>query len=499
MEARFLTRKRVNLRQRGHSMMGFIMGASLCRMAQPRCKLSFLRVLQVTLGMSARMVTWMGRSPFEFIVYVVNGGNALELEPTSADGSWDAKIKSEFEDAEGRREGFSLRIHDDHNPVFATVPWKVDGWASTDDEFLRDVNFRNLLLSAQPQKMGPSGVEPHNVMVFRKRYASDFRVELSMRHAMHLGADGQDEAEYRPFKAAYGALTTCQLTNVFRTREKETLSQMRKMFTPWRSGSHLNLKLYINRARRLLSGALGAWGFWHGRYLYVDPSVTALLDAQGETTKVQSDEQLRVALSDVSAFGAVASRVGSAYGDMTMTGYHLLFLIHWNREWTKEAIASWLVGAQDADSGFIPHLATFTAASRAFAPPSARYEHLSFAAPPTILLAIPQLLRSCEGAASEKKFFELILPSLRRWRSWFHKTQSSEESAMSLEALVAAEAMKVSVNNTPPGYRWRSRDNYRIPSVGSRQTYPETSTDLSAPLVHVRRVRFGGLTEFGYG
>ncbi|RNF16307.1 mannosyl-oligosaccharide glucosidase, partial [Trypanosoma conorhini] len=418
-----------------------------------------------------------GAEPVEFLVYVVNGGgDALEPEPTPADTSWDAQIKSEFEDAEGRREGFSLRIHDDNNPVFAATPWRVDGWTSAEDDFLRDVNFRSLPPGAQTYKTGPAGVEgpqprrdgvaPHNVMLFRKRYASDFRVELSMRHALHLGAGGQDATERRPFTAASEALTTCQLTNAFRSREKQVLLQMRQMFTPWRAGSHLSLKLFINRARRLLSGALGAWGFWYGRYLYVDPGVAAALEAQGKATTVQSDDQLRTTASDVSAFGAVASRLGSSYGDMTLTGYHLLFLMRWNREWTKEAIASWLVGAQDANSGFIPHLATFTAAARASAPPSARYESLTSAAPPTLLLTLSQLLRSDEAAASEKEFFELLLPPLRRWRSWFHETQSSEDGALSLEALVAAAAEHGAVNSTPPRYRWRPRDGDRLPSSG---------------------------------
>ncbi|PWV07519.1 hypothetical protein C3747_100g201 [Trypanosoma cruzi] len=126
--------------------------------------------------------------------------------------------------------------------------------------------------------------------------------------------------------ADYESLTTCQLTNAFRAREKEVLYQMRQMLIPWTKGIHVNRKLYINRASRVLSGALGSWGFWYGRYLYLDPILDASWDEQGKLTRVQSDGQLREAAFDVSAFGAVASRVGSSYGDMTLTGFHLLLL-----------------------------------------------------------------------------------------------------------------------------------------------------------------------------
>ncbi|EAN82895.1 hypothetical protein, conserved, partial [Trypanosoma cruzi] len=418
-----------------------------------------------------------GAKPIEFVVYVVNeGGDALEPELATTDGSWDPQIKSEFEDADGRREGFNLLLRDDHNPLLTVASWQVYGWRSAEGEFLRGTNLRNVHLNAQSCKIDFSGVkrspllktghETHNVMIFRKRYESDFRVELSMRHASHLVAAVPDATAHQRFMADYESLTTCQLTNAFRAREKEVLYQMRQMLIPWTKGIHVNRKLYINRASRVLSGALGSWGFWYGRYLYLDPILDASWDEQGKLTRVQSDGQLREAAFDVSAFGAVASRVGSSYGDMTLTGFHLLFIIRWNKEWTKDAIASWLVGAQESNSGFIPHRAILTAASRAFAPPSARYECLTFAAPPTILLVLDQLLRSYQGEAADKEFLEFLLPHLRRWRTWFHKTQSSGDTEMSLEALAAAETTNGTEKSSPPRYRWRSRDEYRIPSSG---------------------------------
>ncbi|KAH9600374.1 Glycosyl hydrolase family 63 [Trypanosoma melophagium] len=424
-----------------------------------------------------------GAKAITFVVYVINeGGDAFEAEKTiNIDDSWDPQIKSEFEDAEGRREEFMLTLHDDHNPFSTPSRWQIYGLQAPEGEFLRDVDFRRVPSDAHTYTTESSrkyswqepltGSNTHNVMVFRKRYNSDFRVEMSMRHASHLVTGGQDATLHRPFIATYDALTTCQLTNAFRLREKDILHNMRKLVTPWSNGFPVKRKLYINRARRLLSGALSAWGYWYGRYLYANSSIDDLWDKQGSAVTVHSDEQLHEVANDVSAFGAVASRVEGPYGDVTLTGLQLLFITYWNKEWTKETIASWLVDAQDKSSGFIPRYATFTAASRSIRPPSSRYEHLTFAAPPTILLALRQILSDDQALRKETDFFELLLPSLHRWRDWFHSTQSSRNNNVSLETLANSFTNEKDARYSAPRYRWRSRDGYRVPASGM-EDYP---------------------------
>ncbi|KEG13080.1 mannosyl-oligosaccharide glucosidase [Trypanosoma grayi] len=436
-----------------------------------------------------------GAKPMVFVVYVVNeGGDGIEPEAAAdaGDSSWNPQIRSEYEDAEGRREGFTLLLRDDHNPFFTPPLWKAHGWHAAAGEFLRDVDLRSVPSSAhlyasehvggEHWKGPPSGTAAHNVMVFRKRYESDFRIELSMRHASHLIVDGQDATAHHSFVPTYDALTTCQLTNAFRQREKGVLQRMRQMVSSGANGFRAHRKLYINRARRVLSGALGSWGFWRGRYLYANPNIDALWDNQGKAAAVQSDDQLQEATYDVSAFGAVPSRVDVTHGDLTLTGMQLLFMLRWNKEWVKESIASWLVDTQNQSDGFIPRRAVFTQESRSFTVPSARYEHLTFTEAPTILLPIRELLREDQGGTTQKAFFEMVLPPLRRWRTWFHTTQSSSSNPASLEALAVASTGGASASaegdgaHAPPMYRWRSRDDYRITTSGMPD-YPRPVCD----------------------
>ncbi|KPI87862.1 hypothetical protein ABL78_3019 [Leptomonas seymouri] len=486
-------------------------------------------------------------SPLVMVVYMTHENQEESIElvaPTEHnDGDWSPVLKSRMQ-AEGDAEhtDFTLRVYDDHNPLFDTAPWEVYGLKTDVGEaFARTAVDASGVLPAERAAAGGKGIgggrgvdelqrqkldlrqlpesafvyitgkDPntfktpvpgasHNMVVLRKAYDSSFRLELSLSPAYHTAEDAKN-SKIGSLAPRYEALSTCQLTNVLRWRYKAIERHSAKVFRPWLTLFNSTKSLYERVATHTLGEMLGSFVFASGHYLQAEAEMDDAWDARGTSEELWDAQQLQPSPQRVSAMAAIGSRTDEAFGQAALTGLPLLFLTRWNKEMVKDILASWFLGAQDVRTGFMPNRAVFSAHTRSFTPLSLRYEHLTYASPPTLLLGLQELLKEMERKearlaianrrktrntpeyyerekASDKAFLQLLLPALRRWRRWWHTTQCggpTDDLARQCRSRPPLEEWPrepiVGQPETLLVYRWRGRDGYRLPTSGM-EDYP---------------------------
>lgn len=491
-------------------------------------------------------------SPLVMVVYMTHADQSESIEmvaPTEHnDGDWSPVLKSRMQvEGEADHTDFTLRVYDDHNPLYDTAPWEVYGLQTDVEEAFartavdavgvlpaeraaaggrgigggRDLSelqqqkldLRNLpsssfayITAKDPQTFKtPSADVSHNVMVLRKAYDSSFRLELSLSPADHTATSDAGAAgaasKIGSVAPRYEALSTCQLTNVLRWRYKAIGRHTAKVFRPWLSLFNDTRSLYEHIATNTLGEMLGSFAYASGHYLRAEAEMDDAWDARGTADALPRDDQLQLSPQRVSAVAAVGSRTDEAFGQATLSGLPLLFLTRWNKEMVKDVLASWFLGAQDAQTGFLPNRATFSADARSLAPLALRYEHPTYASPPTLLLGLEELLREMgrkaarlatanrrktrntpayyeQEKAADEALLRLLLPALRRWRAWWHTTQcggATDELALHCRTRLPLESWpRVPVEGQPETllvYRWRGRDGHRLPTSGM-EDYP---------------------------
>ncbi|CCW62278.1 unnamed protein product [Phytomonas sp. EM1] len=494
-------------------------------------------------------------SPIEFVLYLANAdvSEAVRIEAPSVhnDGDWSPVLKSKLLNHRLEKESFKLRVYDDHSPFYDTAPWRIYGLqADLDDSFAltttytvggtpderamtagRGIAFGHQARKLQEQRIDlrnlPSAaftyietVDPqsfrspgnhleadqatHNMVVLKKFYNSDFRLELSLSPAPSesapethgAAAEGEAAQSSRPQSPpTYERLSTCQLSNIFRRREKAIARHMRNVCRYWVNGFRVKGDLYQHILAQTLGETFGSISFTAGRYLELDERVDEAQDQLGVAQTLWSEQQLKPSHHPASAMAVVGSRTDEAFGQHALTGLPLLFLLRWNKEVAKDVLASWLIGAQNPRTGFLPNRAGFTAVARSLMPTELRYEHLTFGSPPTLLLGLQELLnemarkaarlrranprkrRNTEAYFSEeveadRRFLQALLPALQRWRGWWHRTQcggATRELAEGCASRRPLEEWPRGVTGDPADlllYRWRSRDGFTLPASG---------------------------------
>jgi mannosyl-oligosaccharide glucosidase len=486
-------------------------------------------------------------SPLVMVVYMTHANEQESVEvvaPTEHnDGDWSPVLKSRMQvEGEAVHTEFTLRVYDDHNPLFDTAPWEVYGLqTNVEDAFARTavdavgvlpaeraaaggrgigggrdvgelqqqrLDLRDLRKSAfayitekDPKTFKtPSTDVTHNVMVLRKAYDSSFRLELSLSPADHTVVDA-GTSKIGTLAPRYEALDTCQLTNILRWRYKAIGRHTAKVFRPWLTLFNSTKSLYERIATHTLGEMLGSFTFASGHYLLAEAEMDDAWDTRGTAEELWDAKQLRPSSQRVSAMAAIGSRTDEAFGQASLSGLPLLFLTRWNKEMAKDVLASWVLGAQDAETGFVPNRAVFSADTRSFTPLSLRYEHPTYASPPTLLLGLQELLTEMnrkaarlvtanqhktrntlayyeKEKAADEAFLRLLLPALKRWRHWWHTTQcggATDDLARQCRSRLSLEEWpQKPVAGHPETllvYRWRGRNGHRLPTSGM-EDYP---------------------------
>lgn len=338
-----------------------------------------------------------------------------------------------------------------------------------------------------------------NLVVMRRAYAADFRVELELAPA--------DSFPTHPPSA-------CRTTNVFRRREKKVKNYqtkfMRKGITS-NEGKGPSGSFSHRLSTLAMSELLGSLGYYEGRYV----SPTYLNESTSIKESYADDSRHFV-------FAFVGSRIEEPYGRVDITGLHLPFLVRYNKELAKGILHSWLSGSQDSRSGFVPSRTGFNAYVRSFMPKDLQWEETRLGSPPSILVGLTELLREMrrrhmqrEGSdarlddevESDFAFLSELLPHLKGWRSWWHREQcggSTDDLAKDCEHSKDRRSLEEwprKPTGDPAdqlGYRWRGRagvsslptsglDDYPRPVCAGHE-HRELHVDLFSWIAYLSRI-----------
>ncbi|POM79012.1 Mannosyl-oligosaccharide glucosidase [Phytophthora palmivora] len=167
-------------------------------------------------------------------------------------------------------------------------------------------------------------------------------------------------------------------------------------------------------AKAAFSNLIGGTGFFYGSSL------------------VQHDpEKPDVVESPVKPlFTAVPSRSFFPRGFVWDEGFHQIGVSAFDDNITRDVIAHWF-GLMEED-GYIAREQILGQDARRRVPAEFIVQHVEHANPPTLLLALEKMLQWHQNADSDKKlqeFVRTIFPFLKRWYSWFLKTQHGPHDA----------------------------------------------------------------------
>lgn len=129
-------------------------------------------------------------------------------------------------------------------------------------------------------------------------------------------------------------------------------------------------------------------------------------------------------------FTAVPSRSFFPRGFVWDEGFHQIGVSAFDDTITRDVIAHWL-GLMEED-GYIAREQILGQAARRRVPAEFLVQHVEHANPPTLLIALEKMMLWHEDADSDKdlqEFVRTIFPFLKRWYSWYLKTQYGPHNA----------------------------------------------------------------------
>ncbi|XP_053258221.1 mannosyl-oligosaccharide glucosidase isoform X1 [Podarcis raffonei] len=194
-------------------------------------------------------------------------------------------------------------------------------------------------------------------------------------------------------------------TAAFERRFEEAFGLARKGFSPPEQSF----------ARAALSNMLGGMGYFHGRSLVQSPHA-----------------DLPQPYPEAPLFTAVPSRSFFPRGFLWDEGFHQLLLARWDAALSRDVLAHWL-DLMNAE-GWIPREQILGSEARAKVPAEFVVQHSSAGNPPTLFLALRQLLAQ---EALETDYLRRLYPRLQSWYDWYNSTQAGP---------------------LPFTFRWRGRD-----------------------------------------
>ena len=249
---------------------------------------------------------------------------------------------------------------------------------------------------------------------------------------------------------------------------------------------------YDRFGKSLLSNLLGGVGFFYGDQV-IDRSYADEYEEENEgfweeavEAKARNQQQLE---GPYKLFTSVPSRPFFPRGFLWDEGFHLLPIADFDVGVTLEIIRSWFQ-TMDED-GWIPREQILGDEARSKVPPEFQIQYPHYANPPTLFLALEQILDRLDDPKSNipeaersthKSTILSIYPLVKRNIQWYRKTQRGDLKSYDRPSTPSREA-----------YRWRGRTVTHIFTSGL-DDYPRTPTPHPGEL-HLDLISWMGMAS----
>lgn len=383
----------------------------------------------------------------------------------------------------------------------ATTPWTEFAFSKPQDDAW-NFDMRRTPGRVVADRSHHHKTNANNVMVFKKEFTSDFRIQVCLRELPSVGATEArsnsgalletDVTTPQPTLLSSPVLPACQLTRLMNFHKASFEAKFEKLFLshvvsarPASSSQcfspdvtkrleylQKHSKALKQMASSALSSLIGSIGYWHGKYLVVPEEVDEASDKRGQfvtSSSAQRGGQIDSETTfSISLFSGAPSRAKFPRGFLWDEGFQQLLMYRWNSEVSKDVIAHWLMVAMDPATGWIPREQILGKESRGRVPREFAAQHPQHANPPSMVLAVQSLALSEHKTADDIAFLQRILPKLTAWRDWFHKTQcgSSPNCHSSRRIFPTSSDNAQQVNTSEFQYRWRSRNGFHLLACG---------------------------------
>ncbi|CAH2299080.1 mannosyl-oligosaccharide glucosidase [Pelobates cultripes] len=210
-------------------------------------------------------------------------------------------------------------------------------------------------------------------------------------------------------------LSGSALSDLLQTHRMKMAERFRRIFKLEEKGF---IPDQVAFAQAALSNMLGGMGYFYGSSL---------------VQSLYNPEPLQYPQAPL--YTAVPSRSFFPRGFLWDEGFHLLLIARWNTSLAWQSLAHWL-DLMNVD-GWIPREQILGLEARSKVPNEFVVQRDENANPPTLFLALHQLLAKEDVTSEDLQYLRRAYPRLKTWYNWFNVTQAGR---------------------LPNTYRWRGRD-----------------------------------------
>ena len=329
-----------------------------------------------------------------------------------------------------------------------------------------------------------------NVILLHKTYTADFRFEVAFSaRFVDSGASTDPTSPYFRF-------SSCQIQKAQQFLDRRFHQDFALRF-PFQNIATVTASLteagvgqdvLVHMAESALSNMIGGMGYWVGSYRVVRREFDIAADRRGHDLSAQEMSVVRLDPEDpagpmtaetsfkVRLFSGVPSRAKFPRGFLWDEGFHQLLIGKWDVQISNDVIAHWIIGAKRSEQegvgnstkegsveGWIPREQILGDEARSRVPSEFVAQHPTHANPPSMILQIQNFAASA-SSDEDFDFLERLLPHLRSWRDWYHRSQCGGNiNCAEKRVPLYSKDFNASVDLR---YRWRSRNRFHLLASG---------------------------------